>query len=447
MRRDRGARRLRPPGRADRKPRADGLHGPEAAVAAEARARDLQADRARDAAQGLRAAAADRGAGDRRRRRVRDAVAGRGAAALERRGALDPRGRPGVAADRARVAGRLRPHERRGRGRGGRRRPGRGRARRRRRPAGAAERGHGHVRRRLRRAARIPRRPAGPRPRLLPRRARRLAPDGRDALGRGLAGVAAQRRRRRLLRADGRGREVGTGDGGSDVPALSDRRADAARRPGRARRVHGPRDPARPRRAYARRVGRRRVRAARLLRPRGRGRARPRVRRWRALGAVAEDRGVGAGDPARAVGRGRGRGLRRGAARRRRRRALVATSTRPSRRACAPIPRCSPSPNGSTRTESCGSATGRFTRLCRQLRRRHPDDGHAGSDRPGGTRPPRPPLHVRALDRRQSRPRSVRRPDARARRSRRLRAQAGGAGRLGRLAARRRPDPVGRLGG
>ena len=125
-----------------------------------------------------------------------------------------------------------------------------------------------------------------------------------------------------VSRADRRGRAVGPGSGGADVPAVPDRRAHAARRPERARRVHRPGDPARPRRADARRAGGRGLRAARLVRPGGRGRARPRVRRRRALGAVAEDRRVGARDPARAAGRRRGRGLRRGAARRRRRRAL-----------------------------------------------------------------------------------------------------------------------------
>ena len=69
--------RLRPARRADRQPRADRLHRAEAAVAAQARARQLRAHRARDAAQGLRAAAADRRAGDRRRRRLRHAAARR----------------------------------------------------------------------------------------------------------------------------------------------------------------------------------------------------------------------------------------------------------------------------------------------------------------------------------------------------------------------------------
>ena len=94
VRRDRGARRLRPARRADRQPRADGLHGAEAAVAAQARAGRLRADRARDAAQGLRAAAAHRRARDRRRRRLGHAAARRRAAALERRGARHPRDRP-----------------------------------------------------------------------------------------------------------------------------------------------------------------------------------------------------------------------------------------------------------------------------------------------------------------------------------------------------------------
>ena len=57
-----------------------------------------------------------------------------------------------------------------------------------------------------------------------------------------------------------------------------------------------------------------------------------------------------------------------------------------------------------------------------------------------------PPLHVRAVDGRQSGARSVRRPDPRAARSCRLGAQAGRARRLGRQPARRRPDPVGRPG-
>ena len=67
--------------RADRQPRADRLHRAEAALAAQARARDLRADPPRAAAEGLRALPADRRAGDRRRRRVRHAPLRRRAAA------------------------------------------------------------------------------------------------------------------------------------------------------------------------------------------------------------------------------------------------------------------------------------------------------------------------------------------------------------------------------
>ena len=72
---------------AHRQPRADRLHRAQAGVDAQARAGELRPDRARDAAQGLRAAEADRRAGDRRRRRLRHAAARRRPAALERRGA------------------------------------------------------------------------------------------------------------------------------------------------------------------------------------------------------------------------------------------------------------------------------------------------------------------------------------------------------------------------
>ena len=52
-------------------------------------------------------------------------------------------------------------------------------------------------------------------------------------------------------------------------------------------------------------------------------------------------------------------------------------------------------------------------------------------------------LHLRSVDRGQSRPRSVRRTDARADRPGGFGPQAGRARRLGRVAARRRPDPAG----
>ena len=105
VRRDRGARRPRAADRADRQPRADRLHRAEAPVAARPRARGLRADRARPAAEGLRAPAADRRARDRRRRRVRHAAVRRRARALERRGARRLEIAPRVAAARARVAG------------------------------------------------------------------------------------------------------------------------------------------------------------------------------------------------------------------------------------------------------------------------------------------------------------------------------------------------------
>ena len=83
VRRDRGARRPRAADRADRQPRADRLHRAEAPVAARPRARGVRADRARAAAQGLRAPAADRRAGDRRGRRVGHAAVRRRRAGVE----------------------------------------------------------------------------------------------------------------------------------------------------------------------------------------------------------------------------------------------------------------------------------------------------------------------------------------------------------------------------
>ena len=149
---------------------------------------DLRAHRARDAAEGLRAAAADRRARDRRRRRVRHAAARRRGPALERRGARRAGARPRRGC-RACSSRRRCPGARAtGIAGGGRRgRPGGRRARRRRRPARAAVGRARHVRRRVRRAARVRGRPAGARARVLPRGAGRVARDGRDALGRRLA--------------------------------------------------------------------------------------------------------------------------------------------------------------------------------------------------------------------------------------------------------------------
>ena len=127
VRRDRGADRLRAPGRADGKPCAHGVHRPEVAVAAQPRAGDVRAHPPRAAAQGLRPAAAHRRARHRRRGCIGDAAVRRSRAALERRGAGGPGPACRLAAPRPRV-----DRDRR------RRRPGGGRARRRGRPSGAA---------------------------------------------------------------------------------------------------------------------------------------------------------------------------------------------------------------------------------------------------------------------------------------------------------------------
>ncbi len=117
-------RRARAPDRADRQPRAHGLHRAEAPVAAPARARHVRADRARAAAEGLRAPAPHRRARDRRRGRVRHAALRRRTAPLVRRSLRRARHPARLASARARVDG--------DRGRG---RPGGRRARRRHRRA------------------------------------------------------------------------------------------------------------------------------------------------------------------------------------------------------------------------------------------------------------------------------------------------------------------------
>ena len=100
--------------------------------------------------------------------------------------------------------------------------------------------------------------------------------------------------------------------------------------PRRPRRVHRALAPPRPRRAGPRGARGRRLRPARLARPaaraRGRGRGRPRVRRRRPQRPLAQDRRLGARDPARADRLGgrlrvRGRAPRRRRGRRLRRRA------------------------------------------------------------------------------------------------------------------------------
>ena len=130
-------------------------------------------------------------------------------------------------------------------GRGRRGRPAPRRARRRRRPAGPAVGRARHVGRRAsRRSPRYAADAAGARPRLLPRRPRRLARDGRDALRRGLAAVVPRRARARATPFDDLVAEAETwapGRRGAAVPPVPRRRADAARRSGRARRVRRPR--------------------------------------------------------------------------------------------------------------------------------------------------------------------------------------------------------------
>ena len=122
---------------------------------------------------------------------------------------------------------------RRNPGRGRCRRPGRGRARRRGRPTRPAVDRARHLGRRLRSAKAIRRGPTGARSRFLPRRAGRLARHGRDAVRRGLAHLAAQRRRPRhqLRRASGNGGCVAGGNRKSHLPPLPRRRAHAPCRP------------------------------------------------------------------------------------------------------------------------------------------------------------------------------------------------------------------------
>ena len=112
-----------------------------------------------------------------------------------------------------------------------------GARRRRGRSARAALDSDRNVWRRLRRARRLSGRRGGSRPRVLSRRSRRLARDGRHALRRGLACLAARSRgaRRPVRRARRRGRALAPWVGRSAVPALPDRRADTARRSRRAR--------------------------------------------------------------------------------------------------------------------------------------------------------------------------------------------------------------------
>src|SRR5207247_4956235 len=86
VRRDRANRRARAADRAHRQSCLARLHGPEAPVAADARAGDLRAYRTYLPTEGLRALAAHRLVGDRRSRRVRDVATRSGDTQLERVG-------------------------------------------------------------------------------------------------------------------------------------------------------------------------------------------------------------------------------------------------------------------------------------------------------------------------------------------------------------------------
>ena len=142
----------------------------------------------------------------------------------------------------------------RGRRRG---RPGGGRARRRHRAPGPRLGRARHVGRRLRGAARLRARPAGARARLLPRRARHVARDGRDAERGRLARLAARRARRATTaRSTTEAARWAPGAEGLLFAPYLAGRAHAARRPGRARRVHRPLAPPRPRRALRARCSR-----------------------------------------------------------------------------------------------------------------------------------------------------------------------------------------------
>ncbi len=127
---------------------------------------------ARSPAQRLRAPAPVRRARDRRLRRLGDAAARGRRAPLERRGARRARGRPVVAAARAREPRGLRHHARRGARSPRRGRPGGGRPRRRRRSPRADVRRARHLGGGLPRSRAIRRRPTGPRPSLLSRNPR-----------------------------------------------------------------------------------------------------------------------------------------------------------------------------------------------------------------------------------------------------------------------------------
>ena len=247
-----------------------GLHRAEAPLAAPARAGGLRAHPPHRAAEGLRPAPPHRRVGDRRRGRLRDAALRRratGAGATTCSPALEmPRD---VAPAGARVDG----DRRRGR-------PAGGGARRRRDRAGH----------RLGRARHV-----GRRPRALPAYAHdpearvhafcHALPDTWEAMGVMLNAAGSLRWLRDALAPGASFEELtaeadgwSAGRGGPDLPPVPPGRADAARGPGRAWRLHRPLAPARPGSARPRRARGRRLRPARLARAPARARRRARAR-------------------------------------------------------------------------------------------------------------------------------------------------------------------------
>ncbi len=192
VRGDRGVGGPRPPHRAHGQPRTARLHGAEAPLAPRARAGGVRAHHADLSPEGLRPPAAHRLVGNRRRRRLGNAALRRRRALLERGDARRARASGCVAPPCARVPGRIGRDGGRHPGRRRRGRPAGRRARRRRRRVRAGIARAGYVGCRLRHASCLPCRPACTRARLLPRRARCVERDGRDALCGRLAAVAAR---------------------------------------------------------------------------------------------------------------------------------------------------------------------------------------------------------------------------------------------------------------
>ena len=428
--RDRGARRPRPPDRADREPGAPGFHRAQAPLAARARAGGLRAHRARPPPQGLRPPRAHRRARHGRRRRVGDAALRRRRAALERRGARRAGAAGGVAASGARVSRRL-----------GETAAGIPVA------AGAGDQAAGALGVGVTAPgpvsvvlgtsgvvfAALPAFAADPearRARLLPRRAGHLARDGRDALRRRLAAVAPGHASRPgdLRRADRRGRALAAGRGGPRLPALPRRRAHAARRPGRARRLRGPLAPPRPGRPRPRGARGRRVRPPRLAGDPARARLPPATSGASRAAGPAATSGRGSSPPSSGCPSS-GRWWRRAPPTAPRcsaasPAACSPTSTRRSPRASASATRSSPTPSGSGSTRTATAATALSIRPCDPWRRH---EHEVGSHLDRAHQPARPRGRARVRPRRR-RGRGQPRPGAAPRRTR---ASTGSSARTG----------------